>query len=149
VRTIDPAPIADLVNNSICLTLEWSGDVATARSRAKEAKTGANLAYFVPREGAVITVDMMAIPADAPHPRNAEIWMNYLMRPDVMAGITNYIHYPNGYTASLPLVEASIKTDEAIYPDQATRARLISPKAVPLEYSRLITREWTRFRTGN
>ena len=103
----------------------------------------------MPREGAVITVDMMAIPADAPHPRNAEIWMNYLMRPDVMAGITNYIHYPNGYTASLPLVEASIKTDEAIYPDQATRARLISPKAVPLEYSRLITREWTRFRTGN
>ena len=149
VRTIDPDPIADLVNNSICLTLEWSGDVATARSRAKEAKTGANLAYFVRREGAVITVDMMAIPADAPHPRNAEIWMNYLMRPDVMAGITNYIHYPNGYTASLPLVEASIKTDEAIYPDQATRARLISPKAVPLEYSRLITREWTRFRTGN
>jgi putrescine transport system substrate-binding protein len=149
VRTIDPAPIADLVNNSICLSLEWSGDVATARSRAKEAKTGANLAYFVPREGAVITVDMLAIPADAPHPHNAEIWMNYLMRPDVMAGITNYIHYPNGYTASLPLVEASIKADEAIYPDQTTRARLISPKAVPLEYSRLVTREWTRFRTGN
>jgi putrescine transport system substrate-binding protein len=149
VRTIDPAPIADLVNNSICLSLEWSGDIATARSRAKEAKTGANLAYFVPREGAVITVDMMAIPADAPHPHNAEIWMNYLMRPDVMAGITNYIHYPNGYTASLPLVETSIRTDEAIYPDQGTRARLISPKAVPLEYSRLVTREWTRFRTGN
>jgi putrescine transport system substrate-binding protein len=149
VRNIDPAPIADLVNNSICLSLEWSGDIATARSRAIEAKTGANLAYLVPREGAVITVDMMAIPADAPHPHNAQIWMNYLMRPDVMAGITNYIHYPNGYTASLPLVEASIRTDEAIYPDQATRARLISPKAVPFEYSRLVTREWTRFRTGN
>jgi putrescine transport system substrate-binding protein len=138
-----------MANKSICLTLAWSGDVEQARSRANEAQTGANLAYFVPREGAVITVDMMAIPADAPHPHNAEIWMNYLMRPDVIASITNYIHYPNGYTASLPQVTATIKADEAIYPNAATRSRLISPKLVPLEYSRLVTREWTRFRTGN
>jgi len=150
VRYIDPAQyISDMANNSICLALGWSGDVEQARSRANDARTGANLAYFVPREGAVMTVDMMAIPADAPHPRNAELWMNYLMRPEVMAGITNYIHYPNGYAGSLPFVKASIKSDEAIYPDAATRARLISPKTVPLEYSRLVTREWTRFRTAN
>jgi len=149
VRNIDPAPVADIANNSICLSLGWSGDIEAARSRANEAKTGANIAYFVPREGSIITVDMLAIPADAPHPHNAEIWMNYLMRPDVMAAITNYIHYPNGYPASLPLVQASVKNDEAIYPDRATLARLISPKTVPLDYSRLVTREWTRFRTGN
>ncbi|MGO9990953.1 MAG: polyamine ABC transporter substrate-binding protein [Steroidobacteraceae bacterium] len=150
VRYIDPAQyISDMANKSICLALGWSGDVEQARSRANDARTGANLAYFVPREGAVMTVDMMAIPADAPHPRNAEIWMNYLMRPEVMAGITNYIHYPNGYAGSLPFVKASIKSDEAIYPNAATRARMISPKTVPLEYSRLVTREWTRFRTGN
>jgi len=149
VRNIDPAPIADIANNSVCLSLGWSGDMEAARSRANEAKTGANIAYFVPREGSIITVDMLAIPADAPHPHNAEIWMNYLMRPDVMAAITNYIHYPNGYPASLPLVQASVKNDEAIYPDRATLARLISPKTVPLDYSRLVTREWTRFRTGN
>ena len=149
VRNIDPAPVADIANNSICLSLGWSGDIEAARSRANEAKTGANIAYFVPREGSIITVDMLAIPADAPHPHNAEIWMNYLMRPDVMAAITNYIHYPNGYPASLPLVQASVKNDEAIYPDRATLVRLISPKTVPLDYSRLVTREWTRFRTGN
>jgi putrescine transport system substrate-binding protein len=150
IRYIDPAQyIGDMANQSICLALGWSGDVEQARSRADEAKTGANLAYLVPREGALLTVDMMAIPADAPHPRNAEIWMNYLMRPDVMAGITNYIHYPNGYAASAPLIEASIKSDEAIYPSAATRSRLVTAKAVPLDYSRLVTREWTRFRTGN
>jgi putrescine transport system substrate-binding protein len=149
VRNIDPDPIHDLVSNGICLVLGWSGDVETARSRASEVKSGANIAYFVPREGSIITVDMLAIPADAPHPHNAELWLNYLMRPDVMAGITNYIHYPNGYTASLPLVSAAVRNDEAVYPTQATRERLISPKAAPLEYSRLITREWTRFRTGN
>jgi putrescine transport system substrate-binding protein len=150
IRYIDPAQyIPDLANNSICLALAWSGDIEQARSRAGEAKTGVNIAYLVPHEGAVMTVDMMAIPADAPHPRNAAIWMNYLMRPEVMAAITNYIHYPNGYTGSLPLVLPSIKSDEAIYPSEATRARLVSPKAVPLDYSRLVTREWTRFRTGN
>ena len=149
VRNIDPAPIGEIANNSICLSLGWSGDMEAARSRANEANTGANITYFVPREGSVITVDMLAIPSDAPHPHNAEKWMNYLMRPDVMAAITNYIHYPNGYTASLPLVQASVKNNEAIYPDQATLARLISPKAMPLDYSRLVTREWTRFRTGN
>jgi putrescine transport system substrate-binding protein len=149
VRNIDPAPIADIANNNICLSLGWSGDMEAARSRANEANTGANIAYFVPREGSVITVDMLAIPSDAPHPHNAEKWMNYLMRPDVMAAITNYIHYPNAYTASLPQVQASVKNNEAVYPDQATLARLISPKTVPLDYSRLVTREWTRFRTGN
>jgi putrescine transport system substrate-binding protein len=149
IHYIDPAQyITDLANGSVCLSLGWSGDIEQARSRAKEAATGVHLAYVVPREGALITVDMMGIPADAPHPHNAQIWMNYLMRPDVAAGITNYIKYPNGNSASLPLVQASIRNDEAIYPDEKTRARLITPTAVPLEYSRLITREWTRFRTG-
>jgi putrescine transport system substrate-binding protein len=149
VRTIDAVQYyTDLANGSACLSLGWSGDVEQARSRAREAKTGANLAYLVPREGALITVDMMSIPADAPHPRNALLWLNYLMRPDVIAGITNYIKYPNGNSASLPLVHAAIREDESIYPNAATRARLVTAKAVPVEYSRLITREWTRFRTG-
>jgi putrescine transport system substrate-binding protein len=148
VRNIDAAPVTDVANGNTCLLLGWSGDVETAQSRATEAKTGAHIAYFVPREGGLMTLDMMAIPADAPHPHNAEMWMNYLMRPDVMAAITNAIHYPNGYTASSPLVEASIKSDAAVYPDESTRARLIVPTVRPLEYTRLITREWTRFRTG-
>jgi putrescine transport system substrate-binding protein len=149
IRYIDPAQyITDLANGTACLALGWSGDVEQARSRAKEAKTGANVSYLVPREGAVMTVDMMGIPQDAPHPRNALIWLNYLMRPDVIAGITNYVKYPNGNSASLPLVRAAIREDESIYPNAATRARLVTAEAVPPEYSRLITREWTRFRTG-
>ena len=150
IRYIDPVQyIGDLASGGICVALAWSGDIDQARRRAKEASTGMNIAYIVPKEGAVITVDMMAIPADAPHPHNAELWMNYLMRPDVMAGITNYIRYPNGYSGSLPLVNAAIKGDESVYPSSVTRERLTTSRAVPLEYSRLITREWTRFRTGN
>jgi putrescine transport system substrate-binding protein len=149
IRYIDPAQhIADLANGDICLSLGWSGDVELARSRAKDASTGVNIAYLVPREGALITVDMMGIPADAPHPHNAQIWMNYVMRPDVIAGISNFIKYPNGYSASLPFILPAMKSDESIYPDATTRARLITNTAVSPEYSRLITREWTRFRTG-
>ena len=70
-----------------------------------------------------------------------------MLRPDVMAGITNYIKYPNGNSASLTLVRPELRNDESIYPDAQTRARLITAKAVPADYSRLITREWTRFRT--
>jgi len=122
--------------------------VEAARNRAKEASTGANIAYLVPREGALMTLDMMGIPMDAPHPKNAEIWMNYLLRPDVIAKITNDIRYPNGNAASLPLIDPAIRDDPSVYPDAATRARLVTHTAASLEYSRLVTREWTRFRTG-
>jgi putrescine transport system substrate-binding protein len=148
VNRIDPDLIAALSNGEICLALTWSGDVEAARNRAKEASTGANLAYLVPREGALMTLDMMGIPVDAPHPKNAEIWMNYLLRPEVIAKITNYIRYPNGNAAALPLIDPAIRGDAGVYPDAATRARLVTHTAASLEYSRLVTREWTRFRTG-
>ena len=93
-------------------------------------------------------VDMLAIPADAPHPKNAEIWLNYLMRPEVIANITNFITYPNGNLKSLEFVRDDIKADNAVYPDSAVRARLVTAKMLPLDYSRVLTREWTRFRTG-
>jgi putrescine transport system substrate-binding protein len=149
IRYIDPAQhIPDLANGTICLSLTWAGDLGQARRRALESKTGATLNFIVPREGGLITADMMAIPADAPHPRNALLWLNYLLRPDVIAGITNYIKYPNGNSASLPLVSADIRNDPTIYPDAATRGRLIPPRDPPPDYARLVTREWTRFRTG-
>ena len=149
IRYIDPAQhTADLANGNVCLSLAWSGDIGQARSRAIDAKTGMNIDYLVPREGALISVDAIAIPADAPHPRNAHLWLNYLMRPVVIAAITNAIKYPNGNRAALALVQADIRDDETIYPNQATRARLTPIKAVSPEYSRLLTREWTRFRTG-
>ncbi len=148
VRNIDPAPIAPLANGEVCLALAWSGDVEVARNRAIEASTGAHIAYLIPREGALITIDMIAIPADAPHPRNAALWLNYLLRPDVIAGISNYIKYPNGNAAALPLIDAAVRSDPAVYPDAATRARLIANASLPMNYTRLITRAWTRFRTG-
>jgi putrescine transport system substrate-binding protein len=133
IRTIESeAYMNDLANGSICLALGWSGDIERARSRAKEAANGVNLVYLLPREGALLTVDMVGIPADAPHPHNAELWMNYLLRPDVAAGISNFIHYPNGNRASLAFIRSDIKNDRELYPDESARARLVTPTAVPI-----------------
>ena len=119
-----------------------------ARARALEASNGVQIRYFVPREGGLIGADMMSIPVDAPHPRNAHIWMNYLMRPEVMGAITNAVKYPNGNRASLPFVQDAIKNDPAVYPDDKTRAKLHELPATEPELNRLRTRLWTRFRTG-
>jgi len=149
VRAIDSEQIiGDLSQGSLCMTLGWSGDVILARHRAHEASNGVDIRYLVPREGGLIGVDMMSIPADAPHPANAEKWMNYLMRPEVMAGITNAVRYPNGNKASLQFVQDPIKNDSQIYPDAETRAKLHTLPAMTPEQTRLVTRLWTRFRTG-
>jgi putrescine transport system substrate-binding protein len=149
VRNIDTEQYwSDLANGTVCAVLGWSGDIERGRNSAKQAGKGVNIAYIVPREGSIMLVDMLGIPADAPHPKNAEIWLNYLMRPDVIANITNFVNYPNGNLKSLDFVRPDIKTDIAVYPNAAVRARLVTAKMLPLDYSRLITREWTRFRTG-
>ncbi len=149
VRTIDSSNyISELANGSVCLALGWSGDVLQARSRARETANGVRIAYALPQEGSLLETDMMAIPADAPHPHNAERWMNYLMRPQVMAGITNAIKYPNGNLASLEFVAKEIKSDQAIYPSDAARAKLHTQIPASPEFSRLLTSIWTRFRTN-
>lgn len=149
VRSIDSvATIGDLANGNVCLILAWSGDITAARYRAMEASNGVKVRYFVPREGGLISADMMSIPVDAPHPQNAEKWMNYLMLPKVIASITNATKYPNGNRASLAFVEDALKNDPAIYPGPDIRAKLqVLPEMTP-EQTRLVTRLWTRFRTG-
>ena len=149
VRSIEAEGIiGDLANGSLCLGLTWGGEVTQARYRALEANNGVKIRYFVPREGAVAGLDMLAIPADAPHPDNAHKWLNYLMRPEVMADISNVLKYRNGNKASLPFVQAAIKNDPATYPDAKTRAKLSIETMQPPELKRLMTRLWTRFRTG-
>jgi len=149
VRSIEAEGIiGDLSNGSLCLGLTWGGEVTQARYRALEANNGVKIRYFVPREGAVAGLDMLAIPADAPHPENAHKWLNYLMRPEVMADISNTLKYRNGNKASLPFVQEAIKNDPATYPDAATRAKLSIETMQPPELKRLMTRLWTRFRTG-
>jgi putrescine transport system substrate-binding protein len=149
VRSIESqAYIGEIANGSLCAAMGWSGDIIQARSRAIEAGNDIKINYFVPREGSLIIVDMMAVPADAPHPQAALLWLNFLLRSDVMAGITNAVKYPNGNRAAYALVKDSLRQDPVIYPDPTVRARLHSLTLAPPAYTRQVTRLWTRFRTG-
>ena len=137
-----------LAAGETCLVLDYSGDVAQAASRATEAKRGVVVRYVVPKEGAQLSFDMLAIPADAPHPENAERFINFLLQPDVMAGITNAVNYPNAVPASDAMISKDILDDPSIYPPPAVQQQFFTIGAVPQAAERARTRMWARFKAG-
>jgi putrescine transport system substrate-binding protein len=140
--------IADLASGEICIAVGYSGDILQARDRAKENNTGAKIAYSVPKEGTIIWFDSLAIPKDAPHPDNAHLFIDYLMRPDVIANVSNTTNYANGNAAATPLVKDSVRNDPGVYPPPEIKAKLFPNLADTEEFSRLENRTWTRFATG-
>ncbi len=140
--------IDDLANGETCLALGWSGDIKQARDRAKDAGKGIEIKYAIPREGTIMNFDMLAIPADAPHPRNAHLFINYLLEPAVAARNSNLVKYANINTASTSMLVDAVKGDPNIYPPADIQAKLVPEPPRSQEYQRLLTRSWTRFKTG-
>jgi len=140
--------IDDLANGEICVAMGYNGDVMQARDRAEEAGAGVEIAYIIPKEGALRWFELAAIPADAPHVDNALAFINFLLRPDVIAPITNYVSYANPNPASLPLVDPSILEDPGIYPPAEVLKRLVDPKKLPDDESRARVRAWTSIKSG-
>ena len=140
--------VNDLASGEICVSLSWSGLILQARSRGAATATPVEIAYAIPSEGADIWFDMMAIPADAPHPDNAHVFINFLMDAKVIAGVSNDVGYANGNAASLPLVNSELRDDPLVYPPDEVRKRLFTPVAHSPEFSREQNRAWTRVKTG-
>jgi putrescine transport system substrate-binding protein len=140
--------INDLANGELCLVMGWSGDVFIARDRAAEAANGQEIAYYIPREGALMWFDTMAIPKGAPHVGNAYRFMDYILRPEVIAAISDYVSYANGNAASTAKMDPAITGDRAIYPDATTHQNLFPNVVNTPEYDRLTTRAWTRIKTN-
>jgi len=141
--------INDLANGDLCLAFGFSGDVVQARNRARDAKNGVEIAYMVPKEGATLWVDMMAIPADAPHPGNAHLFIDFILRPENAAAISNTVGYPNPNAKATALVAEPIRQDPAIYPPETTRARLFFDTPAAPDFERQRTRAWTRLKSGS
>jgi putrescine transport system substrate-binding protein len=138
----------DLPSGEMCLAGTWSGDYAVATTRAREAGLDIKLKYTIPKEGSTIWFDAAYIPADAPHPDNAHAFLNFLMRPQVIAQISNFTGYANANSASLPFVLPQYANDPAIYPDAQTRKRLVAAMVEAPKIERRRTRAWTRAKTG-
>jgi putrescine transport system substrate-binding protein len=140
--------INDLANGETCIALAWSGDVLQARDRARESGKGVDIDFTVPKEGALRTFDMLAIPADSPHPDNAHKFINFLLRPDISAAFTKARKYPAANLEAEKLVEPELRSDPLIFPPPETVERLKPHRAESLTYTRFANRAWTRIRTG-
>lgn len=137
-----------LASGDICVAIGYSGDVFQARDRAKEAAGGVEIAYAIPKEGAQMWFDQMAMPADAPHPDEALAFINYMMKPEVIAKSSDFVFYANGNKASQPLVNKELLDDPAVYPDEATLAKLFIAPTYDPRIQRVVTRTWTKIVTG-
>mgnify|MGYP000563181566 CR=1 FL=1 len=140
--------IEALANGNICLAVGWSGDVLQARDRADEADNGVEIAYVIPKEGALMWFDSLAVPADAPHPDEAHAFINFMMKPEIAAENSNYIYYANGNKDSQPLLEEDVIGDTAIYPDEETVEGLYTTTPYDPKSQRVVTRAWTRIKSG-
>jgi len=140
--------LSALATGEICFVVGWSGDIMQARSRAAEAKNDIEIGYAIPKEGAQMFFDNLAIPADANNVAEAYQLINYLYRPEVAARNSDYLSYANGNLASQKLVDPKILNDKNIYPDEATLAKLFVITARDPATQRVINRLWTRVKTG-
>jgi putrescine transport system substrate-binding protein len=137
-----------LASGEICLAVGFSGDVKQAEKRAEQAKNGVTLIYVIPKEGAQLWFDNLAIPRDSKNVAEAYEFINYLQRPEVAARNTNLLSYANGNLASQKFIDKSILEDKTIYPDEATMKRLYTINARDPKTERLMNRLWTRVKTG-
>ncbi|MWB76483.1 extracellular solute-binding protein [Pseudooceanicola sp. 216_PA32_1] len=137
-----------LANGDICVAFGWSGDILQARDRAAEADNGVEIVYNAPKEGALMWFDQMAIPVDAPNPDGAHKFLNFIMDPENMAAASNYVYYANGNKASQEFLAEDVIGDTAIYPDQATLDNLYTVTPYDPKVQRIVTRVWTRVKSG-
>ena len=140
--------IEDLASGQVCVALGWAGDFNLARKRAKENNLAQNIVALLPKTGGLMFMDTMAIPADAPHPNNAHLFINYILRAQVHASLTNALSFANPNQAASAFVDASIKRNPSIFLTPSDVARLIPPGTVDNGTRRIMTRLFTRFKTG-
>lgn len=140
--------IGDLANGDICVAVGFSGDILQAADRAEEAGKGIEIAYSIPNEGANLWFDMLAVPADASSPKEAHAFINYLLEPAVIAGVSDYVGYANPNIKAGELMDQDVRNDESVYPPQAVLDKLFISAELPVKVQRLMTRSWTKVKSG-
>lgn len=138
----------DLPNEEVCVAMSWSGEYALAMQRAEEVGADVRLAYTAPVEGSMLWFDGIFISGDAPHPDNAHLFLNYLLRPEVIAAISNEVYYANANRASVDYLQPDILSDPAVYPPAEQRPRFSVGVIYEPKLERLRTRSWSRVKTG-
>ncbi|NQD38993.1 extracellular solute-binding protein [Permianibacter sp. IMCC34836] len=139
--------IDDLASGKLCAAYTYSGDLAQARDQAA-ANGITDLTLVLPKEGADLWVDLLAIPIDAPHPQSAHAFINFLLQPAVMARISNAVSYPNAVTASLPLIDEAVRTDPVLFPSPEAQAKLYTLPVLTDAVAGISERIWKTTQKG-
>ena len=140
--------ISDLANGESCVAIGYSGDIYQAKARAEEAGNGVNVGYKIPKEGAGSFFDMLAVPADAKNVDSAHAFINYLLRPEVIAAVSDYVGYANPNLKAGELMDQEVRGDASVYPPQEVLDRLYVSAELPPKIQRLSTRSWTKVKSG-
>ncbi|MFN5350404.1 MAG: extracellular solute-binding protein [Polaromonas sp.] len=148
IRLFSSTMIDDLANGKACVALGWAGDINIAKGRALENKNGQEVEALLPATGGLIFFDNLAILKDAKHPNNAHTFINYFLRPEVSAALTNELGYPTVNKASLRLVDPGIATDKAVFPDQDDLKKMVLPDSFSNDARQSLSQVFTRFKKG-
>ncbi|CRI67401.1 Putrescine-binding periplasmic protein precursor potF; Periplasmic ABC transporter, polyamine-binding protein [Thiocapsa sp. KS1] len=140
--------MSDLANGDLCVAMGYSGDVFQAQSRAEEAGKGVVIDYLLPREGAAVWIDVMAIPKDAPNPDAAHAFIAYMLQPGAIAAVSNAVYYANANLEATPLLDEEVREDPTIYPPAEVKARLFAPSERSDREIRELNRLWTRLKAN-
>ncbi len=140
--------INDMAGGSICVAIGWSGDINIARQRAIAGRTGHDIRALIPKSGGLLFFDVMAIPADAPRPGNAHKFIDYILRPEVSAGLVNKVFYANPVPAAKPHIKPEVANDPTVFLSPEDLARMVPPDSLNNDIRRLMTRTFTSFKTG-
>ncbi|MBY0272404.1 MAG: extracellular solute-binding protein [Alphaproteobacteria bacterium] len=136
----------NLTSENYCLVQGFSSELTLAQKLGK--KMGLDIRYVIPEEGGSLWVDALAIPKDAPHPQEANMLINFLLRPDVIAQVTNEMTTANSVPSSSKFIEKDIRENQLIFPSKKTLEKLYIDKVHSPHYERLRLREWTRVKIG-
>ncbi|MBH9312255.1 polyamine ABC transporter substrate-binding protein [Pseudomonas aeruginosa] len=150
IRYFDSSRVdTDLSNGTVCVVVGWQGTAYMAQVNNEQAGNGRHIAYSIPREGSLVWAENMVLLKDAPHPQQGYALIDYLLRPEVIARTSNYVGYPNGNQAALPLVERKLRENPAVYLSKEPMATLFPLETLPLKVERIRTRVWSRVKTGS
>ena len=149
IRLFTSTMIDDLAGGKACVALGWAGDINIARARAIENKNGNDIQTLLPSTGGLIFFDNLAIPKDAKRPNNAHAFINYFLKPDVSAALTNELGYATANKASLANVKPDIAKDPAVFPDAANLQKMVPPNSFSNEARQSLSQVFTLFKKGS
>ncbi len=149
LRLFSSTIIDDLAAGKVCVVLGWAGDINIAKGRAIENKNRNEIEALLPATGGLLFFDNLAIPKDAKHPNNALAFINYFLKPEVSASLTNELGYATANKASLANVNPEIAKDQAVFPDAANLQKMVSPASFSNQARQSMSNVFTLFKKGS